>query len=338
MNTLDPSEIKDTLANDAPRSRFQQPVVIIVAAVALLLAVQWYDSHQQLKTLQAELARRLAVTDVENRSAAEPVRDAPARPEPAEAKQHESQNPQAALDTLSQDLARSRDDLLLADIEQTLIAANQQIQLAGNVRAALVSLQSIDARLARIDRPQFAALRKAVASDLERLKLAPRVEVAAMAAKLDELAAAIDALPLLIEARPSEVVRKPQASAEANPWLRFLREFWQDVRDLVRIEKIDNADTVPLSISQAYFLRENLRLRLLSARLALLAHNDKSYKSDLKTAREWLARYFDIRKESVANAVAAVRQLHDGAAGMELPDVSSSLDAVRGLRATRERR
>ena len=275
-----------------------------------------------------------------NRTGAMAAMSATFEPEMPDTRQPESQGQQAALESMYQELARSRDESLLADIEQTLLVANQQIQVAGNVRSALVALQSVDARLARLDRPQFAVVRTVVARDIERLKLAPRVDLAAIAARLDEVAGSIDGLPLLIEARPSDApaARKQAAPAEQNAWLRFAREFWQDVRDMVRIEKIDNADAAPLAPSQAYFLRENLRLRLLGARLALLARNEKSYKSDLKAARDWLTRYFDARKDAVTNALATVRQLHDTAISVELPDVTTSLDAVRNFRATRERR
>ena len=331
-------------SSEAPRRRGLQPVVVIAAAAALLLAVQWYDNHQQMKILQAELGQRLAAVDTESRSATEQARDttreAQARFEQLEARQQEMQKQQAALEGLYQDLARSRDDAVLADIEQMLLAANQQIQFGGNLRAALITAQSADTRLARLDRPQLAALRSVLARDIERLKQAPRADTVAIAARLDELAAGIDGLTLLSEARPSEApaAGKSTPPPETNPWLRFAREFWQDIRELVRIEKIDNAEAAPLSVGQAYFLRENLRLRLLGARVALLAHNEKSYAADLKAAGEWLARYFDVRREAVAAAVAALRQLRENAASLQLPDVTASLEAVRNLRAAAERR
>ena len=344
MNTPDPvasnTAANTVAAQAAPRRWYLQPAVMIATAAALLLALQWYDNHQQVKTLQTELARRLAAAAAESRNTTEQVREGQGKLEQLEAKQHASQNQQVALEAMYQELARSRDESLLADIEQTLLVANQQIQVAGNVRSALIALQSIDARLARLDRPQLASLRKTIARDIERLKQVPRVDPAAIAARLDELAAGVDGYVLLIEARAADApaARKAAPSPEANPWLRFAREFWADVRDLVRIEKIDNADAAPLSVPQTYFLRENLRLRLLGARLALLAHNEKSYKTDLKAAGDWLARYFDVRRETVASAVAAVRQLHDNAVNIELPEVTPSLDAVRNFRAANERR
>jgi len=318
------------------RRWFRQPATMIAAGAALLLVVQWYDNHQQMKILQTELARRSADVGKSNIETVVQSREAPVRVDAAEPPAHDAHGPRAALETLQLELARSRDESMLAEIEQTLLAAEQQIAASGNTRTALLSLQSLDARLTRADRPQFAALRKAVARDIERLKLVPALDIAATAARLDEIASGIDGFPLLSEARPAGAAPagKPPVQNEADPWLRFLREFWQDVRGLVRVEKIDQAEMTPLNGSQAFFLRENLRLRLLGARVALLAHNEKSYKADLKAARDWLTRYFDGRVEAVAGAVAALRQLHDGAAGVVAVDLATSLDAVRSLRAS----
>lgn len=329
MNPPDPVQTGAASAPSPPRSRRPQAALIIAVLAALLLAVQWYDNHRQMKMLQTELARRLAAADVENRGATEQVRETA----------RDAQSRLAVLEAAVQELGRGREESLLADIEQTLLAANQQVQLSGNTRAALLALQSVEARLARTDRAQFAGLRKSVAADIARLKDAPRVDFVAVAARLDEVAASLQGLPLLIEARPSDApgARRPPPPA-ADPWLRFAREFWQDVRDLVRIERIDNADVVALSVSQAYFLRENLRLRLLGARVALIARNEKIYKADLAAARDWLTRYFDVRQEAVARTVASLRQLHDSAVSIELPDAAASLDAVRSVRAPAERR
>ncbi len=351
MEEISKPEARDPAATPAPagpraHSRYTQPVAMVAVVAVLLLAWQWYDSHQQINTLQHELAQRLAAADAENkqsRGVAEQVREATREAQVKlgvlEAKLQESQNQQIALEALYQELSRSRDESLLADVEQTLLVASQQLQLAGNVRSALIALQAADARLARLDRPQLAGLRKVIARDIERLKLAPYVDVIGISARIDNLMGAIDNLPLVMEMRPSEAAStaKNAADADASAWVRFTRELWRDLRDLVRIEKMDRPDLPLLAPGQSYFLRENLRLRLLGARLALLAHDEKSFKADLKAAGDWLARYYDMRDKVVANTVVAVRQLHDGRISIEVPDVAASLDAVRNYRLTRER-
>jgi uroporphyrin-3 C-methyltransferase len=331
----------------ARRPLYRQPVAIVAVIATVLLAWQWYDSHQQINALQHELAQRLAAADVENResrSVAEQVREATREAQVKlgvlEAKLQESQNQQIALEALYQELSRSRDESLLADVEQTLLVANQQLQIAGNVKSALIALQAADARLARLDRPQLVGLRKVIARDIERLKLAPYVDVIGISARIDNLIGIIDSLPLVMEVRPPETApaKKDAAGANGNAWARFTRELWRDLRELVRIQNMDRPDLPLLAPTQAYFLRENLKLRLLGARLALLAHDEKSFRTDLRAARDWLARYYDMRDKAVANAVAAVRQLHDSQIGIELPDVAASLEAVRNYRLTRERR
>lgn len=322
------------------------PAAWIAALAAILFTWQWYDSRSEIGALRQELAKKLADADTQNKESrvvAEQVREAAAEAQVKlgvlESRLAESQNQQVALEALYQELSGSRDESLLADVEQTLLVANQQLQVAGNVKSALIALQAADARLARLDRPQLAGLRIVIARDIERLKLAPYVDVIGLSARIDNLSGAIDSLPLAMEVRPPGMpsAGKNAADPDDNAWMRFTRELWRDLRDLVRIQNLDRPELPLLTPAQTYFLRENLRLRLLGARLALLAHDEKSFKADLKAARDWLARYYDMRDKTVANAAAAVRQLHDTQIGIELPDVAASLDAVRNYRLTRER-
>src|SRR6185369_6622240 len=278
------------------RPFYLHPIAIVAALALAVLAWQWYDSRQQIGALQNELAQRLAAADVENkqsRGLAEQVREA-------------TREAQVKLGVLEAKLQESQ---------------NQQMQLAGNVKSALIALQAADARLARLDRPQLAGLRKVIARDVDRLKLAPYVDMIGISARIDNLAVLVDNLPLAMEVRAPDPADAAKGAAEppASPWLRFTRELWRDMRELVRIERMERPDIPLLTPAQTYFLRENLKLRLLGARLALLAHDEKSFKTDLKAAREWLVRYYDGRNPAVVNAIAAVRQLNDSQISIEVP-------------------
>ncbi len=329
---------------DAAQLPYRQAVAVILVVVLAVFAWQWYDGRQQINALQLELARRLAAADVENkesRGVAEHVREATREAQVKlgvlEAKLQESQNQQLALEALYQELSRTRDESLLADVEQTLLVASQQLQLAGNVKSALIALQAADGRLARLDRPQFAGLRKLLARDIERLKLVPQVDVIGISARLDYLIGTIDTLPLAMELRPAETAAARTAGAETNTWSRLVREVWQDLRDMVRIQNLERPEVPLLAPAQTYFLRENLKLRLLSARLALLAHDERSFKDDMKASRAWLTRYYDARDKTVAAVATAVQQLSDSQINIALPDLAESLELVRNHRLTRER-
>ena len=318
------------------------------AAAVLALALagwQGYDSRRQGEALKQELAKKLAEADAhsrESRLIAEQVReatnDAQVKLGIVENKLAESQNQQIALEALYQELSRNRDEWAYAEIEHSLLIANQQLQLAGNVKAALIALQNADMRLQRMERPQLTALRKTINRDIERLKALPYVDTVGISVRLDNLIAAVDKLPLAMEMRPQpDQTEDATKDGAGNAWSRVWREVWNDLKELVRIQRIDKPDVPLLSPSQIFFLRENLKLRLIGARLALLARDDTSYKADLKAAREWLERYYDIRNTNVVHAVSALRNLHASQISIEVPDISGTLDALRSLRPARER-
>lgn len=327
-------------------SAWRVSLAVLVAAAALgLSAWQWHDSRGEIAALRQELAKKLADTDIEskeNRQIAEQVREAVAGAQAKlgmlESRLAESQSQQIALETLYQELSRNRDEWAYAEIEQSLFIASQQLTLAGNVKGALIALQSADTRLQRMNRPQLATLRKAINRDIERLKSAPHVDAVAISVRLDTLIEQADKLPLAMDVRPqpAEPAAAPK-EAQDNWWLRFWHETWAELRQLVRVQQMDMPDVALLAPAQSYFLRENLKLRLIGARLALLARDAASYKADLKAARDWLTRYYDARHKSVAHALGQLRSLHDAEVSIEAPDIIASLEAMRTLRAARER-
>jgi uroporphyrin-3 C-methyltransferase len=237
---------------------------------------------------------------------------------------------------LYRDLAPSRDEIALSEIEQVLLVASQQLQLAGNVPSALTALQLADAKLQRLDRPQFVALRRALTRDIDQLKALPFVDVTGISLKLDQALAAIDKLPLAMDER-LPVPTPDQPAAADPPWRRLLREVWGEVRQLVRLEVADRPAAPLVPPAQAYFLRQNLRLRLLSARIALLGHDDATFKADIAAAEEWVRQYFDLRAKPVQALQANLKQLAATPMGAAVPDLSRSLEALRLLRLAQDR-
>ena len=222
------------------------------------------------------------------------LRDAQAKVTLLEARLAESQAQQAALEALYRDLAPSRDEIAISEIEQVLLVASQQLQLAGNVPSALTALQLADTKLQRLDRPQFVPLRRALSRDMDRLKAVPYVDIVGMSLKLDQAIAAVDTLPLAMDERvPAPAPDKAAPPADESAWRRLLREIWGDARQLIRIEVADRPAAPLVPAQQQYFLRENLKLRLLTARIALLARNDASFGADLVAVDAWLKQYFD---------------------------------------------
>src|SRR6266536_6201637 len=320
-----------------------------IAAVAGLASVAalavWLDNRRAQQALRTEVAERLAGVEASTLAAgkaqtqlATDLRDVQAKLSLLDARIAESQTQQAALEALYRDLAPSRDEIALSEIEQVLLVASQQLQLAGNVAAALTALQIADAKLQRLERPQFVPLRRALSRDMDQLRAVPYVDITGVSLKLDQAIAAVSGLPLAMDERvPAPVPTVAPPPADEPPWVRFLRDMWTDVRQLVRIEVADRPAAPLVPPPQQYFLRENLRLRLLSARIALLNRDAASFRADLGAADEWVKVYFDTRQKNVQTLQATLKQLSATPMAADLPDLTRSLEALRVLRLAQDR-
>ena len=297
----------------------------------------------RLNALREEVARQVRDSEADSRDARlsvrqtqEALREAQAKLAQLELRLAESQERQVALDALYQDLSRNRDEWVLAEVEQMLTIASQQLQLAGSARAALLALQAADARLARSPRPQFLPLRKVFARDIERLRAAPGADLAEISSRLDQLAAGVDALPLAQDARPRTAADSGALQAQEGFWAHLADELLAELKQLVRIQNLERSEPVLLHPTQVFFLRENLKLRLLNARLALVSRDETVFRSDVKTAKDWLERYFDTRARTTAAAIATLGRFSAG--NLVLPSIAESLAAVRTTQVPVQRR
>lgn len=331
-------------------SRFallRNPWLWVVLAVLGLAVWQWLETRAKLVHTQQELARRLADNDkVVNESRAlvskamEQTSDLQRKYGALEGRLAEFQGQADALRALYQEAAVSRDDALLAEVEQAVNNAVQHLQLSGNVQAAILALESADARLARLDRPQFLVLRRTLARDLERLRATPFVDVSGMNLRLENVIVGLDKLPLSMDltARPKAKVEEVPVTPDTSWWRALLQEGWMELKGLVRIQRFDRQEAVLLSPDQSLILRENIKLRLLNARLALLTRDQWVFRSELKAAHAWLERYFQLEEKSVQAALAALKQLAATDITVEVPSLNDSLAALQNLKVSREKR
>jgi uroporphyrin-3 C-methyltransferase len=342
---------------------FQKPQNIAILVLAVLLAVQTWSSHSRFNKLREDVARTLQKDNASNAETAKLVRDTEETAKELqvkvgvlESRQSESQSQQAALEQMYQDVSKNRDEWALTEIEQVLSTASQQLQLAGNVQGALIALQNADRSLSRSDKPQFITIRRAIARDIDKLKALPSVDQAGIALRLDNAIGQIDALPLLSDEKPAEPsapgrVNVP-AGAAARPgqpaptpeaeglgqrvtatWRNWSHEMWDDIRQLIRVRTVDTPEALMLSPSESYFVRENLKLRLLNARLALLSRNEGTFRDDIGTAQQMVVKYFDTKARSTVAVQALLRQVQANNVSIDVPDLADSLNAVRNYKS-----
>ncbi|KAE8760693.1 fused uroporphyrinogen-III synthase HemD/membrane protein HemX [Paraburkholderia madseniana] len=325
-------------------------VVVIIACAA---GVGGYALNRKVERTQQQIAQRQQANDaqtnelrVKTDQALATVHQSEAQVAQLEGKLADAQTAQQALQQQYSDLARNRDDWTMAEVGQMLSAASQQLQLTGNTQLALFALQSADTRLAASDSPQAVTVRKAIAQDIDKLKSAPSTDLTGMAIKLDNAIDQVDNLPLSGEAPIAHATPKAAtwadtakvAAATGEPrWKVWWREvttgIGQQLTSLVQVRRIDNADAMLVTPDQGYFVRENLKLRLLSARLALLSRNQTTLKSDLQASQAALTRYFDNTSKKTQTVVDLVKQVDAGSAAVELPNLNTSLQAVNQYRS-----
>jgi uroporphyrin-3 C-methyltransferase len=183
--------------------------------------------------------------------------------------------------------------------------------------------------------------------DLDRIKAVGAVDNATLALRLDEVTRLVDDLPLLVDPHQAQVAAaQVRAAAPAKPenarweeWQRWLglraSEAWAEVKDLVRVTRIEHADAMLMAPEQAYFLRENLKLRLLNARLALMSRQYDSAQADLRAALALVERFADVRQRRSQLALELLRQVQAQAKPIQLPRPEDSLAALSAVASVR---
>ncbi len=322
-------------ASHAPSSPLALVALLIAALAMAAAAWSWFDSRERIRDLKTELGRRLAETGKEvsetrllARNADDAMRQVSEKVAHIESQMATSQQQQLSLEALYKDLSQGRDQWALAEIEQVLLTAAQQLQLAGNVKAAIIALEGADTRLQRLNKPQFTALRRAIAADLANLRAVPSLDEVGASARIEALVARHASWPLA-SAQGSEAAPAPRAGRQTTD---IGQELWAELKRLVQIRRIDGNEAVLLPPDQAYFLRENLRLRLLSARLALLSQDQAAFRSDLNAVSQMLGRYFNTRDAGVADALKEVTRLSSLQIAQKLPGIDASLAALEAYK------
>ena len=322
-----------------PRASVARGLLWLIALVALLLAM-WgqLTRGQEADRIAADAVRNInqantATTAAQTaaRTASDAARDSLVKLQALETRLAESQNQQLALERLYEDLSRSKDEWVLIEVQRTVELATQQLQVAGNVNGAIAALQTADTRLARADKPQYASIRKVIVRDIERLRVMPAADITGLALKLGGLVDQVDQLPLLSDPAAS-TVRSNGNSLRAYENLPWHQRLWTDLKQelgtLVRIRSLAPNQTLLLSAEQGRTVRDSLKLKLLQARLALLARNPVLLSHDLGSVERSINLYFDPAAALTQAFLTSTKQIASAPVVLEYPTLSDTLSAI----------
>lgn len=348
-------------------------VVLLVASLAGV-GLAWQSLSRQ-HALEQELVRRQEASQADAsaarasaRQSQDLTRDTAAKVALLDARLAEVALQRGQLEDLIQSMSRSRDENVIGDIEASIRVALQQSTITGSAEPLVATLRQADERLLRYKQPRMEGVRRAVARDLDRVKAVSVVDMSTLTIKLDEVVRLLDELPLLAGANPAEraseptlarsarhagdkaaapALARPQPpSAEEGRLARWWWEFrtrwdegvklvWGEARGLLRVTRIDHPEGMLIAPEQSFFLRENLKLRLLNARLALLSRQFETAQADLRDTQDLLSRYFDARSRKVAAASDLLRQVGEQARQVNVPRPDDTLAALAAAAAGR---
>ena len=321
--------------------RLQWGAVAVAIAALLFSGLLW----QKLASIQEQLARQSADSGAQAtqahasaRQAYELAMETSAKLVVTEARLSEVSLQRSQLEELMQSLSRSRDENLVVDIEAAVRLAQQQAQLTGSMEPLLAALKSAEVRIGRAAQPRLTPLQRAIARDVARIKATAQADTPALLVKLDELVLLADDLPIanaVATPRTNEGFKRKPEEAMTTWWMRLSVLIQNEVRNLVRVSRIENPDAALLSPEQSFFLRENLKLKLLNARLGLLSRQIDSVRSDLAAASVAMGRYFDASSRKTQTALELLQQVRGQMKALELPRVDDTLAALATAAAGR---
>ncbi|MFB2829524.1 uroporphyrinogen-III C-methyltransferase [Aeromonas jandaei] len=186
-------------------------------------------------------------------------------------------------------------DWMLAESEYLVRMAGRKLWLEHDLVSAITLLGNADERIAALNDPSLMPIRKALAEDITKLKGMPRIDREGLTLKLAALEDQIELLPLSAVNMPEAKQEQDQAvSTNPDEWESNLKKNWvKFTENFITIRRRDGAVEALLSPQQEFFLRENLKTKLLQAQLAVYREQQSLYEDSIDKAQRWLTQYFD---------------------------------------------
>lgn len=236
-----------------------------------------------------------------------------------------------SIEQVYEELDRSLQSWALEEVEQLLRIANHSLRLSGDIDTAIAGLELADKRLEEIGNPAFLPVRERLANDVTALKNIDQVDLAGVSLRLSGMAARVEDLPLAQKTeRPiSGTSTESDTGDQPNQWLDAGGELLSDLKQLVRIQNIEEPAKPLLTPEQRYFLFSNLRLMLSGAQIAALRQDTATYRENLEQAGQWLKEYFDTSHQGVSQLLNDIGEMQDNELDPELPEISDSLVALQ---------
>ena len=246
------------------------------------------------------------------------------------AKSHELVGLQSQINKVSaQANAQQPTDWLFSEADFLLNNALRKLVLDNDVDTSVSLLKLADETLAKVNNSQSAAIRSAINQDLKQLLSVTGIDQNAVMQKLSQLANTVDELPVL-DVNFGDDQNATKLSDSLSDWAEnaeksatsFLNHF-------IRISPKHGADRKELlAPNQDIYLRENIRLRLQLAIMAVPRQQNELYKQSLEAVASWIRSYFDTNAEVTQSFLKSVDELSELSIYVDVPSQLQSLSML----------
>lgn len=237
-------------------------------------------------------------------------------------------------------LNRTRGDWMIADAEYLLSVANQRLNLVGDIKTSLVALQAADERLRDSGNPGVFKVREQVAREINALKDLKPVDIVGVFSRIRILEDQVEKLPVflphsgtVLEKAPKQ--ETPSKTDEISGVDEFLDSAIEDLKGLVVVRRSDREIKVVLQPEEVRIIRQELRLKLEMARLALLERDSGLFLQNIEEIKKWLGAHFDSGTSETRKFLTELDSLKTVGLDIEYPDISGSLKLLENVAALR---
>lgn len=206
---------------------------------------------------------------------------------------------------------RRPNDWLLAEADYLVKMAGRKLWLEHDVVSATRLMESADQRISALNDPSLTPLRRAMASDISTLKAIPLIDRDGLVLKLNTLEQQVNTLPLANAILPdAEAIEKKEVSTDINDWQSNLMQSLNDFAGHFITYRVREGNVIPLlSPEQHFYLKENIKGKLLLASKALYREQSEVYTTSLESAKLWASQYFQQDDPSVQSFMTQIDSL-----------------------------
>ena len=221
-------------------------------------------------------------------------------------------------------------DWILAEAEYLVLAANQRLALEGDINTAIAALKAADQRLGSAEHPDLIPIRDRIIEDAAALEAVKLPDIEGLAIYLAKVIAQVNDLPTKQVADVVKPFSTTKSLAEdAKDWRNIANAMWTDLVELVEVKDAALPDSVSFDPELRYFLQQNLRLELASARLSVLRRDGQNFRASVDLIENMLNEFYETSSTQVSSILTRLAEAKNYEFEPALPKITASLDVIR---------